>query len=251
MTDSATVRLEVDGPVARVTLNRPDSRNAQTPQMWEELRNVGRDLPGDIRCVVVSGAGQSFSAGLDLSVLSGPLPGEIAAAADDVAEARLWSFQEAFDWLRRPDLVSIAAVSGHAVGAGLQLALCCDMRVLADDARLRVGEPGLGLVPDLGGTKRLVSQVGYARAMELCLTGRTVDADEAAALGLATVTVKAGDLEDTVEDLVLAVLSVPRDAAVETKALLLQAGVNDDSTQLAAERSAQLRLLRTRAANEE
>lgn len=246
MTEADSVRLEVEGPVARVTLNRPQARNAQTPAMWQRLRDIGRELTGDIRCVIVSGAGASFSAGLDLAVLSGTLPGELAALDDEAAEARLWSFQEAFDWLRRPDLVTIAAVRGHAIGAGLQLALACDFRVLADDARLRVGEPGLGLVPDLGGTKRMHSLVGYSRAMELCLTGRTVSGEEAGRLGLATVTVPAEDVDDTAEDLVLAVLSVPREAAVETKALLLQAGVNDDSMQLAAERAAQLRLVRSR-----
>jgi enoyl-CoA hydratase/carnithine racemase len=246
VTDFATVQAQVDGPVARITLYRPDARNAQTPQMWQELRDIGRELPGHIRCVIVTGAGASFSSGLDLSVISGSLPADIAAMSDEDAEARLWSFQEAFDWLRRPDLVSIAAVQGHAIGAGLQLALACDLRVLSSDARLRVGEPNLGLVPDLGGTKRLVQQIGYSRAMELCLTGRIVTGEEAAQLGLATLTVSPQDLADTVEDLALAVLSVPRDAAVETKALLLQATVNDDSVQLAAERAAQLRLLRAR-----
>ncbi|MFD0559322.1 enoyl-CoA hydratase/isomerase family protein [Stackebrandtia endophytica] len=237
----------MDGPVARVTLCRPEVRNAQTPQMWQRLRNIGRELSGAVRCVIVSGEGASFSTGLDLSVLSGALPAELAAMDDEAAEARLWSFQEAFDWLRRPDLVSVAAVRGHAIGAGLQLALACDFRVLADDARLRVGEPGLGLVPDLGGTKRMASLIGYSRAMELCLTGRTVTGVEARDLGLATVTVPSEAVDDTVEDLVLAVLSVPREAAIETKSLLLQADANDDSAQLAAERAAQLRLLRGRS----
>ena len=246
MTEADFVRLDVEGPVARVTLDRPKTHNAQTPAMWRRLRDIGRELTGEIRCVIVTGAGASFSAGLDLGVLSADLPMELASLDDEAAEARLWSFQEAFDWLRRPDLVTIAAVRGHAIGAGLQLALACDFRVLAEDARLRVGEPGLGLVPDLGGTKRLVSLVGYARAMELCLTGRTVSGEESGRLGLATVTVPTEEVDDTAEDLALAVLSVPREAAVETKALLLQAGVNDDSTQLAAERAAQLRLIRSR-----
>lgn len=251
MNDSATIKTDIDGPVARITLMRPEVRNAMTPDMWQELREAGRNLPGDIRCVIVAGQGPAFSAGLDFEVLSGPLPRELAAMSDEDAEARLWSFQEAFDWLRRPDLVSIAAVQGHAIGGGLQLALACDLRVIAADARLRVGEPGLGLVPDLGGTKRLVSLVGYSRAMELCLTGRSVTAEESMALGLATVTVPVEELDDAAEDLALAVLSVPRDAAIETKALLLQAEGNDDSTQLAAERAAQLRLLRSRVPAEE
>ncbi|MGH8877188.1 MAG: enoyl-CoA hydratase/isomerase family protein [Stackebrandtia sp.] len=251
MTESANIKTDIDGPVARVTLTRPEVRNAQTPQLWQELRDAGRDLPGDVRCVIVAGQGPAFSAGLDFEVLQGPLPAEIAEMSDEDAEAKLWSFQEAFDWLRRPDLVSIAAVQGYAIGAGLQLALACDLRVIATDARLRVGEPGLGIVPDLGGTKRMVSLVGYSRAMELCLTGRTVTAEESTALGLATVTVPVEELDDAAEDLALAVLSVPREAAVETKALLLQAAGNDDSTQLAAERAAQLRLLRSRMHAEE
>ncbi|CAM3259107.1 enoyl-CoA hydratase/isomerase family protein [Stackebrandtia soli] len=246
MDDSRQVTVEIDGPVARVTMCRPDALNAHTPQLWSELRDIGHSLPGSVRCVVVSGAGKSFSAGLDLSVLSGPLPVELASASDADAEARLWSFQEAFDWLRRPDIVSIAAVRGHAIGAGLQLALACDLRVMSTDARIRVGEPGLGLVPDLGGTKRLVAELGYSRALELCLTGRTVTAEEAVVLGLATLTVRPGELDDAVEDLTLAILAVPREAAIETKALLLSAGVHDDAAQLAAERAAQLRLIRGR-----
>lgn len=241
------VQTQIDGPVARITLYRPDARNAQTPQMWQELRDIGHDLPGDIRCVIVAGAGAAFSAGLDLAVISGSLPAELAALPEADADARLASFQEAFDWLRRPDLLSIAAVQGYAIGAGLQLALACDLRVLATDAKLRVGEPGLGLVPDLGGTKRLVDLVGYSRALEVCLTGRNITAEEAVSLGLATIAVSTEDLSDTVEDLALAMLSVPREAAVETKALLRQAGGNDNAAQLAAERAAQLRLLAARA----
>lgn len=248
VTGSATVNTQVEGPVARVTLYRPDVRNAQTPQMWQELRDVGRSLPGDVRCVVIAGAGAAFSAGLDLSVISGELPGQIAKKSDEDAEALLASFQDAFEWLRRSDLMTIAAVQGHAIGAGLQLALACDMRVLASDAQLRVAEPGLGLVPDLGGTKRLTDHIGYSRAMELCLTGRTVGAREAVSLGLATVAVANKELDDAVEDLVMAILAVPRDTAIETKALLRQAVQNTDTAQLALERSAQLRLLRARIA---
>ena len=83
-------------------------------------------------------------------------------------------FQAGYTWLRNPAFVSIAAVQGHAIGAGFQLALSCDLRVLADDARLCMKEPALGLVPDLTGTKPLVDIVGLPRAIELCLTARTV-----------------------------------------------------------------------------
>jgi hypothetical protein len=132
--------------------------------MWEELRRIGHDLPGDIRLVVLRGEGRAFSAGLDLAAVSAASGGGFsfaALAARDDAEDVIAGFQEGFSWLRRPDLVSLAAVRGHAIGAGFQLALACDLRVLADDARLSMAEVTLGLVPDLA-TGRLVDLVGYA-----------------------------------------------------------------------------------------
>lgn len=244
MTDADAVRLTVDGPVAHIELYRPNSHNSQTPAMWERLRQIGRDLRGDVRCVIVTGAGPSFSSGLDRAVLGGTLPGELAALPESEAEDRIAGFQAAFSWLRRPDLLSIAAVQGHAVGAGLQLALACDFRVLAEDARLRMPEVTLGIVPDLGGTGRLIELTGYARALELCLTGRVVSAPEALAWGLATIVVENGELTAATEDLTAALLSAPRAAATEAKALLL-GGVNRTAEeQLAAERAAQVRCLR-------
>src|SRR5262249_12587349 len=142
---------------------RPEVLNAQTPHMWSLLRAYGRNLPGDVRVVVVRGEGRAFSSGLDMSGLdgSGGGPAGIAALPPEDAERHLSGYQGAFSWLRRPDLVSIAAVQGHAIGAGFQLALACDFRVLAEDALLTMAEVSLGLVPDLGGTKRLVELVGY------------------------------------------------------------------------------------------
>ena len=114
------------------------------------------------------------------------------------------TWQEGFTWLRRPDIVSVAAVRGAAVGAGFQLALACDLRVLADDARFSMREPLLGLVPDLTGTKPLVELVGYSRALEICATTRWVSADEAREIGLATAVVPSEELDDAVADLVAA-----------------------------------------------
>ncbi|GIG64596.1 enoyl-CoA hydratase/isomerase family protein [Phytomonospora endophytica] len=243
MTEIEAVRFTVDGPVARVELYRPASLNAQTPRMWDRLREIGRELRGDVRCVVVTGAGPSFSAGLDRAVLAGGLAKELVAMPGEEGDARIGEFQEAFSWLRRPDLLSVAVVRGHAIGAGLQLALACDFRVLSVDAKLRMPEVSLGLVPDLGGTKRLVELVGYGRALELCLTSRAVGAGEATAMGLATLAVEDAELEGTAEDLVAALLSAPRSAAIEAKALLLGAVTASPAEQLAAERAAQLRLL--------
>ena len=117
----AEVRLDVEGPVATVTLNRPHVLNAQTPQMWLDLAAIGRDLPGDVRVVVVRGEGRAFSAGLDLEQAKDALP-QLATMPSDEAEARIATYQAAFDWLRRPDIISIAAVRGHAIGAGQQRA---------------------------------------------------------------------------------------------------------------------------------
>ena len=245
----AGLRLEIDGPVATMTLCRPDVLNAQTPQMWSALSEFARTLPGDVRVVVVCGEGRAFSAGLDLAVAGslttgGGTFGELLSRSDDEALTRIAGFQGAFGWLRRPDIVSIAAVQGHAIGAGFQLALACDMRVVADDAKFAMAEVTLGLVPDLGGTKRLVELVGYGRALELCVTGRRVLADEAFRTGLANVVVPVDQLDGAVRDLTAAVLAGPRDAVVEIKALLSGAAGHSFEEQESAERNAQLRRLR-------
>ncbi|MCA2212242.1 enoyl-CoA hydratase/isomerase family protein [Jidongwangia harbinensis] len=245
--DEAGVRLDIDGPVATVSLYRPDVLNAQTPAMWAELANISRKLPGDVRVVIVRGAGRAFSAGLDLSVARGDGDSSLATLSrlspEECAE-RIAGFQSAFTWLRGPSLVTIAAVQGHAIGAGFQLALNCDMRVLADDARFSMAEVTLGLVPDLGGTKRLAELVGPSRALEICLTGRTLTAAEADRLGLATAVVPAADLKGAVADLAAAVLDAPPGAVAEIKALVSGASERSYPDQDRAEREAQTRRLR-------
>jgi enoyl-CoA hydratase/carnithine racemase len=160
------------------------------------------------------------------------------------AQQRIAFYQEGFSWLRRPDLITIAAVHGHAIGAGFQLALACDFRVASDDASFSMAEVKLGLVPDLTGTKRLVELVGYARALEICVTGRKVSASEAERIGLANLVVGRPDLDAAVADLTAAVLAGPRDAVVEIKALIAGAAGRDFAEQEAAERAAQIRRMR-------
>ena len=241
------IRYECDGPVATVTLCRPEVLNAQTPAMWAELSNISRRLPGTVRVVIVRGEGRSFSAGLDLSVVRGDGDSSLAAlarlSAEECAE-RIAGFQAAFTWLRSPSRVSIAAVRGHAIGAGFQLALNCDMRVLAGDAVFSMAEVTLGLVPDLGGTKRLTELTGPSRALEICLTGRRLAADEADRLGLATAVVPGADLDATVTDLAAAVLAADPGAVAEIKALLAGAPGRSYPEQDRAEREAQTRRIR-------
>lgn len=200
--------------------------------------------------VVVRGRGPAFSAGLDRAMFGTDgvdgAPGllALAAAAPEDATATVAGYQAGFGWLARPDIVSLAAVQGHAVGAGFQLALACDIRIVADDAQFTMAETGLGLVPDLGGTKRLVELVGYSRAAEICLTGRRIAADEAARIGLAAAVVPGAELDAAVQATVQALLKPPRDAATETKALLLAASGRSQPEQERAEREAQHRRLR-------
>ncbi len=243
------VRLERDGALATVVLDRPDALNAQTPHTWTRLREIGENLPADVRVVVIRAAGTSFSAGLDRALFSADglpgLPGISALANSADADDVIAGYQAGFTWLRDPGIVSVAAVQGHAIGAGFQLALACDLRVLADDAKLCMAETGLGVVPDLAGTKPLVDIVGYSRALEICATGRRIAADEAARLGLASLVVPAVELAAATADLVAALLAAPAAALRETKALLLGASDRDHAAQERRERAAQIRSLRT------
>ncbi|MEW2455812.1 enoyl-CoA hydratase/isomerase family protein [Streptomyces albus] len=248
--DKDGVHVTAEGEVATVTLTNPARRNAQTPATWRALAEAGRVLPGSIRVVVLRAEGKSFSAGLDRRAFEPEgIEGELsfldlARRTDAELDAAVAEYQQAFTWWRRPDLVSIAAVQGHAIGAGFQLALACDLRVCAHDVQFAMRETSLGLVPDLAGTHPLVGLVGYARALEICATGRFVHADEAERVGLANLVVDAAQLEGAVTDLAAALLASPRDAVIETKALLAGAGARSYDEQRAAERAAQARRLR-------
>ncbi|MFF8732113.1 enoyl-CoA hydratase/isomerase family protein [Streptomyces sp. NPDC015171] len=248
--DKDGVRLTVDDALATVTLTNPAKRNAQSPALWRALAEAGQLLPGSVRVVVLRGEGKSFSAGLDRQMFTPEgIPGEptfieLARRDDAGLDEGIAEFQEAFTWWRRTDIVSIAAVQGHAIGAGFQLALGCDLRVVADDVQFAMRETSLGLVPDLTGTHPLVGLVGYGRALEICVTGRFVGAAEAVSSGLANLAVPAAELDAAVRDLAAAVLAAPRDAVVETKGLLQHAAGRTYEEQRAAERAAQARRLR-------
>ena len=153
-----------------------------------------------------------------------------AAHAAELAQERSAGYQAGFRWLRQPGIVSVAAVQGHAIGAGCQLALACDLRVFTEDAQLRLPEATLGLVPDLTGTSTLVGLVGYARALEMCLTGRAVGAAEAQLIGLANLVVPAAELDAAVSDLVAAVLAPPVAASRATAELVRSAVQNAPRT---------------------
>ncbi len=236
------LRVERAGEVQTVTLTNPAKRNAQTPSLWRALAQVAASTPAHIRVVVLRGEGQSFSAGLDRQMLlPGGVAGEpdmmsVAAASTGAMEELIEDFQGGFTaWAQLPAVV-VAAVQGHAIGAGFQLALAADLRVVADDVQLAMRETALGMVPDLGGTGPLVHLVGYSRALEICATGRFVGAQEAVAIGLASAAVPADQLEAATADLVAALVATPREALRALKPLLRKAGDAPVADQLAEER---------------
>lgn len=248
------LRFSVEGQVATLTLDRPDVRNAQTPSMWRAMAAVGRQVPDDVRVVVVTGEGSTFSAGLDRRMLD-PAGGDgeetvaaLLASSDAEASQTVDEYQQGFTWLRDPRFVSIAAVRGYAVGAGFQLALSCDLRVAADDAQFCMKEAALGLVPDLTGTKPLVEAVGPARALEICATARMVGAAEAERIGLVLDVVPGDRLDDRVAALSAALCAPMPGVVTETKALLQGARERDLDEQRRLEREAQVRRFRALAA---
>ncbi|MEU8888418.1 enoyl-CoA hydratase/isomerase family protein [Streptomyces sp. NPDC048442] len=248
--DKDGVQLTVEDAVATVTLANPAKRNAQSPALWRALTEAGKALPGSVRVVVLRGEGKSFSAGLDRQAFTPegfdgePSFLDLARGSDADLDAEIAAYQEAFTWWRRADIISIAAVQGHAIGAGFQLALACDLRVVAEDVQFAMRETSLGLVPDLTGTHPLTGLVGYARALEICATGRFVHAAEAERIGLANLVVPGDELDGAVRDLTAALLAAPRDAVIETKALLQGASDRTYEQQRSAERAAQGRRLR-------
>lgn len=238
------VRVEREGTTLRVTLASPDNRNAQSPATWRRLAAIEALVEPDIRAVVIDAEGKSFSAGLDRRMLTlEGIPGETSLLnqPDADVDAVIAGIQSAFTWWRRTPALTIALVHGHAIGAGFQLALACDVMVVADDALLAMRETSLGLVPDLAGTAPLVDRVGYSRALEICATGRFVEADEAVRLGIAVAKVPQHEWTAWLDAILTPVTAALPGAVSELKWLLQ--GAAQASDQPARERAAQARRL--------
>lgn len=245
MLEQGGVTRTQDGAVVTVTMNRPELRNAMRPSTWAALAAVGASIDDDVRVVVVRGAGEAFSAGLDRRLFAGESVGDDAPLTDLFKASReefdrsVTTFQEGFTWLRDPRFLSIAAVQGYAIGAGFQLALACDIRIATEDVQFSMREPALGIVPDLTGTKHLVEAVGYSRALEWTASARFVDAEEALASGLVNRVVSRDRLDLAVQEMVDGLTAHPHDAVTATKSLLLGAVERSFDEQRAREREAQ------------
>jgi enoyl-CoA hydratase/carnithine racemase len=250
MTEKSALRTELSEGVLTVTLANPRNRNAQGPHLWRDLAAIGDELDPSVRAIVLGAEGPSFSAGMDRRMLTpSGIPGqgsmlEFAAMPPADFDTLIATFQRAFSWWRRSPVVTVAAVGGHAVGAGFQLALGCDLMIVADDVQFSMKEPSLGLVPDLGGTLPLVEAVGYSRALELVVSGRWVHADEAVRIGLALKSVPREELDQAARQVALSCATALPEAVSATKSLLRDALYGESwvaahDAQLAAERGAQ------------
>ncbi|MEE6168436.1 MULTISPECIES: enoyl-CoA hydratase/isomerase family protein [unclassified Mycolicibacterium] len=196
--DYEAIRYSRRAGVGTLMLNRPAKLNALNPQMREDLGRLGALLADDdtLRCLIVTGAGTSFSAGLDLAeAMTGTLTQFADCTPDEKTVELGLTVAGVFEFI--PELLcpSIAAVRGHAYGAGLQLALACDFRIFAADARVGLTESRYGLLPDMGATFRLPRIIGESRARELILLGEIIDAAEALRIGLANRVVPGDELD--------------------------------------------------------
>lgn len=174
------VLYEVDDRVAVITLNRADRLNAMDADVFRLLTEHGRRAAADpeVRAVLVRGDGRSFSSGLDISLFGQQ------ASENGVPQIEIEALQRAFTVYEECPKPTVAAVHGHCLGGGLQLAIACDIRIGATDAVFSAAEVRWGIIPDLGATQRLPRLIGLGRAKEMVLTGRNVSADEADRWGL-------------------------------------------------------------------
>jgi enoyl-CoA hydratase/carnithine racemase len=234
------VRLEL-GTIAHLTLDNPPlnlvTRELLT-EMGAALDILEGSFPGDVRAVVVTGAGdRAFSAGSHVREFEsqrGPNGRERHALESGVA-----------DRLARLPMPTIAAIEGNALGGGLELALCCDIRVASETSRLGLPEVRLAVTPGAGGTQRLPRVVGVARAKELILTGRVLTADEAERIGLVSRVVPAGEARAAAEEIATEIAARGPVAVREAKRLVDLASDADLATGLAAELDASDRVFAT------
>lgn len=180
-----TVLVDVDGPVGIVRLNRPEALNALNQQITSELSLALDAFETDdtVHVIVITGSDRAFAAGADVKEI------QHKTSADVYEEDFITATWERAARCRKP---LIAAVSGHAVGGGCELALMCDIIIAAETARFALPETKIGVIPGAGGTQRLTRIVGKAVAMDMILSGRTLHADEALTRGLVSRIVPAG-----------------------------------------------------------
>ena len=204
------ILVETKGAVGIVTLNRPDALNALNKALMDELTAAldAYEADENIHCIVITGSQKAFAAGADIKEM------QPKSYMDVYKEDFITANWERASRCRKP---VIAAVAGYALGGGCELAMMCDFIIAADNAKFGQPEIKLGVMPGAGGTQRLTRFVGKSKAMEMSLTGRMMDADEAERSGLVSRIVPAGELMDEVLKTAQAVAEMSLPIAMMTK----------------------------------
>lgn len=210
-----TILTEVSGPVGWITLNRPGALNALNLDVMREVVAAAEAFDADaaIGCIVLTGSEKAFAAGADIKQMQ-PMTYVDAYAGD------LFGQWERLTKVRKP---VVAAVSGYALGGGCELAMMCDLIIAADTAKFGQPEITLGVIPGMGGSQRLTRAVGKSKAMDMCLTGRMMDADEAERSGLVTRVVPADGLLDEAAKVAEKIASMSTVASTAAKEAVNQA----------------------------
>jgi enoyl-CoA hydratase/carnithine racemase len=196
---TSKVQVEIKAPVATITLNKPERLNALDLEVWEGIREAADavDSAPGVRVVILQGAGGAFCSGLDVkagSTLGAMLEGSAGAALPQIRH-HLAHLQECFTRLERVRVPVIAAIQRVCMGAGMELALCCDIRIAAEGTVFSIPEVQLGIIPDMGGTQRLPRTIGIGMAKELIYSARRFDAAEALRIGFVNHVYPAGEIQ--------------------------------------------------------
>lgn len=215
------LRYEVDGAVAQITLDRPEARNAWSDEMMSSMHEALDRAAGDeqVRVVIVTGEGKSFCAGGDLKAMrdrAGMFSGDTVGLRRKYSEG-LQAITRHFERFEKP---VIAAINGAAIGAGLDLTLMCDIRVASARAKFGSTFAAVGLIPGDGGAYLLTRAVGFARAVELILSTRVIDADEAEHIGLVHELVAPEDVLTRAQERARAMAALPAPALQMAKVAL-------------------------------
>lgn len=221
----SSIRTTREGGVAQVTLNRPEVRNALTGEdMLEALLDAidEAETDPDVGVLVMRAEGPAFSAGGDIKAMAAQ-KGLFEGNAATIIENYRASIQQLTRFMATTDLVTIAAVDGPAIGAGFDLVLGCDLRIGSPRARFAHTFIEMGIIPGDGGAWLLPRVVGWQRATELALTARSVDADEAASIGILLEIVPEGEVDSRALEMARTIAAKPRPAVIMAKRLLRQA----------------------------
>ncbi|NNE21407.1 MAG: enoyl-CoA hydratase [Rhizobiales bacterium] len=200
---------ETRGAVGLITLNRPDALNALNSALIDELNQALSDFDGDdaIGCIVITGSEKAFAAGADIKEMQ----------SKSYMDAYLSDFIGSWDRLAHQRKPTIAAVSGYALGGGCELAMMCDFIIAGENAKFGQPEINLGVSPGAGGTQRLTRFVGKSKAMEMCLTARMMDAEEAERSGLVSRIVPVAELVDEAVKTASKIAAMSRPIVLMTK----------------------------------